>query len=359
MPVTDAITGAPTGESGLFNLPAVVALVAVTALLVVGVSKSATVNNIIVLIKVSVVIAFIIVGIRLCEFLALEPAYSTADSRAAAWHRHEFMGTDQPRFGRCDHRQQQAQYGIGGVITGAAKIFFAYLGFEAVSTAGAESKNPKRDMPIGILGSLAICTVLYILTAGVLVGVVPYAQPQQSRADRHCGQSHGPSVVCGVGEAWCALRPFLSDARLALRADPHLLTPWRGMGLLPSVFGRVHWKLADPMDQYAACWRHRRSVCRHFWYRRSLQLYQCRHAGGVRYCLSDGDLSPTFKSRAWSGPFRTPLFPVVPILGAAMCVLLLMSIMADVKTRYFFAWYLGIGVPVYFLYGIRKSKLQV
>src|SRR6201982_2165261 len=72
--------------------------------------------------------------------------------------------------------QNTAKYGVGGLIAGAATVFFAYIGFEAVSTAGAESKNPKRDMPIGIIGSLAICTVLYILTCGVLVGLVPYKE---------------------------------------------------------------------------------------------------------------------------------------------------------------------------------------
>src|SRR5262249_12934071 len=149
-------------------------IAAVTALLAIGVSESANVNNIIVIIKVTVVIAFIVIGAMYVNSAnwsplipprepALPPGMPLWDQITGALH-DVVTGNNTGR------------YGIGGLITGAASIFFAYIGFEAVSTAGAESKNPARDMPIGILGSLLVCTILYILTCAVLVGIVPYTE---------------------------------------------------------------------------------------------------------------------------------------------------------------------------------------
>jgi APA family basic amino acid/polyamine antiporter len=356
-PVTDAITGVPTGKTGLFNLPAVVALVAVTGLLIAGVSESATANNIIVMIKMSVVIAFIIIGagfVNLARWSPLIPPQIPAPAPGADM---SLWGQISRALGDVITGHNNVQYGIGGVITGAAKIFFAYLGFEAVSTAGAESKNPKRDMPIGILGSLAICTVLYILTAGVLVGVVPYANLNNpapiATAVNHMGLPWFAILVklgalCGLSSVMLVLLYGQTRIFLTMARD----------GLLPSVFGQVHSKLQTP------------------WINTVLVGAIAAAFAGI---LGIGDLSNytnvgtlaafaivcltvmyfRFSNPGMERPFRTPLFPIVPILGAIMCVLLLMSIMADVKTRYFFGWYLGIGIPIYFLYGIRKSKLQM
>jgi len=159
---------------GVANVPAIVAIIAVTGLLVLGVSESARVNNIVVVIKVSVVLAFIAIG-----FFFVDPQNWTPLIPAEVPPPPE--GTERGLWpdiwralGDVLTAQNTSRYGIGGLIAGAATIFFAYIGFEAVSTAGAESRNPSRDMPIGILGSLIICTILYILTSAVLVGIVPY-----------------------------------------------------------------------------------------------------------------------------------------------------------------------------------------
>jgi APA family basic amino acid/polyamine antiporter len=159
---------------GVLNLPAVLGIGAVTCLLIIGVSESATVNNVIVFIKLSVVLAFIAIGAFYVHphlWSPLVPAQVPAPP----------LGTpmDMPhQIGRAlmdvITGAKGSHYGLGGVIHGAAVIFFAYIGFEAVSTAGAESKNPGRDMPIGIIGALVICTILYIATSAVLVGIVPY-----------------------------------------------------------------------------------------------------------------------------------------------------------------------------------------
>ena len=128
------------------------------------------------------------------------------------------------RCGNVDHRRRTpARYGIGGVIAGAATIFFAYIGFEAVSTAGAESKNPARDMPIGILGSLIICTILYILTCGVLVGIVPYTELNDPAPIAMAVNHIGLPLVRDAGEDRRHRGPFVGDAGAALRPDAHLL----------------------------------------------------------------------------------------------------------------------------------------
>src|SRR6202789_802174 len=182
---------------GIMNLPAIIGIIAVTCLLVVGVSESATVNNVIVFIKLTVVGAFICIGafyVHPALWHPLIPAQVRAPPPGTP--------TDLP------HQIWQAlidvvtgaktsKYGLGGVIHGAAVIFFAYIGFEAVSTAGAESKNPGRDMPIGIVGALIVCTVLYIATCAVLVGIVPYASLD--------GPAPIATAVNQIGIGWFAI----------------------------------------------------------------------------------------------------------------------------------------------------------
>lgn len=138
--------------TGFFNLPAALIAVAVTFLLIRGIKESASFNSMIVVIKVVVVVLFIVAGIGYVNPNNIGISCQVGSPGCA-----EFM-----------------PFGFSGVVTGAAVIFFAYIGFDAVSTAAQEAKNPQRDMPIGILGSLAICTVLYILVAGIMVGLVDY-----------------------------------------------------------------------------------------------------------------------------------------------------------------------------------------
>src|SRR5690606_31059751 len=173
--VTDPVTGAAV--MGIVNLPALLGIVAVTSLLMVGISESATVNNIVVAIKVTVVVAFIVIGFfyvkpelwspLIPDQVPAPPPGSDMSLGGQIWSALGNVITGQSR---------ESAYGIGGLISAASVIFFAYIGFEAVSTAGAEAKNPAKDMPIGILGSLIICTILYILTCAVLVGIVPYTE---------------------------------------------------------------------------------------------------------------------------------------------------------------------------------------
>ena len=138
-----------------FDLLAFLAIAGVTVVLVIGIKESANLNSAIVMVKISIVLVFIgVAGVSLLQ----HPSHFSAN-----WH--PFIPPNEGSFGR---------YGWSGICRGAAVIFFAYIGFDAVSTAAQEARNPKKDMPIGILGSLVICTILYILVSGLLTGVVPY-----------------------------------------------------------------------------------------------------------------------------------------------------------------------------------------
>ena len=141
--------------TGVFNLVAFLAIVVVTTILVIGIKESANFNSAIVIVKVAIVLIFIAIA---GAFVLKHP-----DAGGANWH--PFIPPNQGAFG---------EYGWSGIARGAGVIFFAYIGFDAVSTAAQEAKNPQRDMPIGILGSLVICTILYILVSGLLTGIVPY-----------------------------------------------------------------------------------------------------------------------------------------------------------------------------------------
>ncbi|HEX2640244.1 MAG TPA: amino acid permease, partial [Pyrinomonadaceae bacterium] len=149
-------------ETAYFNLPAFLIAIAVTALLVKGIQESANFNSVVVMVKIAVVVLFILAGVGY-----VNTHYLGAGCEAGVGDCLQFIPPNTGTFG---------QYGYSGILTGAAVIFFAYIGFDAVSTAAQEAKNPQRDMPRAIIGALAVCTVLYILVSAIMVGLVPYIQ---------------------------------------------------------------------------------------------------------------------------------------------------------------------------------------
>src|SRR5271170_7723653 len=231
--------------TGVINLPAIVIVGLVTLVLVRGVSESATVNNIIVVIKVSVVLAFIFIGARYVHpalWTPLVPAQIPAPAPGTP------MGL-WPQIGRAIVAvvtgDNSTKYGIVGVIHGAAVIFFAYLGFEAVSTAGAESRNPGKDMPIGILGALAICTVLYIATSAVLVGIVPYASLNNAAPLAVAANQIGLpwfALVVKIG----ALAGLSSVMLVLLYGQTRIFYTMSRDGLLPKSLAVVHKRFKTP-----------------------------------------------------------------------------------------------------------------
>ena len=351
--VKDA-SGAVVG-AGIMNLPAMVIIGLVTLLLVRGVTESATVNNIIVGVKLTVVVLFIAIGSHYVHpalwspLIPAEIPVRPPGTNMDIWHQ---LGRALVSVVTGDN---STKYGLGGVIHGAAVIFFAYLGFEAVSTAGAEARNPGRDMPIGILGALIICTALYIATSAVLVGIVPYTSLDNA----------APLAVAAnrIGLPWFALLvkigaiAGLSSVMLVLLyGQTRIFYTMSRDGLLPKALASVHKTFKTP------------------WINTIVVGIAAMCAAGFLSLDTLGDLANVGSLAAFAlvcvtviylrisepglvRPFRAPLFPFVPIMGVIMCSVLLLSLMTTPDTRNFFLLYLGGGIVLYFAYGMGHAKL--
>jgi APA family basic amino acid/polyamine antiporter len=340
---------------GVVNVPAILAIVAVTALLVLGIQESATANNIVVVIKLSVVIAFICVGAFFVDTANWSPLIPEQIPPPPEGAERGWLADTGRALRDVLTGQSNSRYGVGGLLTAAATIFFAYLGFEAVSTAGAEARNPSHDMPIGIIGSLLICTLLYILTSAVLVGIVPYAELDNPAPIAMAVNRIGLpwfAVVVKIG----AIAGISSVMLVLLYGQTRIFYTMARDGLLPAVFARVHPRFRTPwidtliVGSVTACFAGFMSLD---------SLAALTNVGSLSafamVCLTVLYLRHAQPELA--RPFRSPWFPFVPLIGAAMCVLLLMSLMGKAETRNFFLVYLGCGMLLYFAYGLRHSKL--
>jgi APA family basic amino acid/polyamine antiporter len=363
--IPPALTAAPGVEvkdaagvviaHGVMNLPAILVIAAVTMLLIRGVTESATVNNIIVAIKLTVVIAFIVIGIKYVHpayWSPLVPAQIPAEppgTNMDIWHQ---IGRALIAVVTGDN---STKYGIGGVIHGAAVIFFAYLGFEAVSTAGAESKNPGKDMPIGILGALIICTALYIATSAVLVGIVPYASLDNPAPIALAVNQIGLpwfAVLVKIG----AIAGLSSVMLVLLYGQTRIFYTMSKDGLLPKSLAVVHNTYKTPWINTIIVGVAAMAAAGFL----SLDaLSDLSNVGSLAafalVCITVIYLRST--NKALVRPFKTPLYPFTPIAGAIMCLVLLMSLMATPATRNFFLIYLAGGIVLYFLYGMWNSNL--
>jgi APA family basic amino acid/polyamine antiporter len=309
----------------------------------------------VVVIKLTVVVAFIVIGARYVHpslWSPLVPPQQPAPPPGTPMDMAHQIGR---ALVDVVTGASGTKYGVNGVIHGAAVIFFAYLGFEAVSTAGAESKNPAKDMPIGILGALVICTVLYILTSGVLVGIVPYSSLDNpapiALAVNQIGLPWFAALVkigaiCGLSSVMLVL----------LYGQTRIFYTMSRDGLLPSPLAVVHRRFKTP------------------WINTIIVGVAAAAAAGFLSLDALSDLANVGSLTAFAlvcltvlylrwkdphlhRPFRTPLFPVVPILGAVMCAVLVMSLMATPTTRNFFGVYLVCGILIYFAFGMWNSKL--
>jgi APA family basic amino acid/polyamine antiporter len=353
-PISDFASGAIVG-TGAVNLPALVAIGAVTALLVRGVSESAFVNNVIVAIKVSVVVAFIVIGAFYVNTDLWSPMIPAAQPPPPAGESAGIWSQIGSALVAVLTAQNTGQYGVPGIITAAATIFFAYIGFEAVSTAGAESKNPARDMPIGILGSLIICTILYILTSAVLVGIVPYTDLNDPAPIAKAVNQIGLpwfAVLVKIG----AIAGLSSVMLVLLYGQTRIFYTMSRDGLIPPVFSRVHPKFKTPWINTLLVGA---VACGFAGFMGLDELANLTNVGTLFafaiVCFTV--LYLRYARPAMRRPFKTPLFPFTPLLGAAMCLFLLMSLMAHAGTRNFFLVYLAGGIVLYFAYGMRNSKL--
>jgi amino acid transporter len=319
---------ASTGN--VVNLPAVLVVLAVTVILVVGIKESARFNAVIVFVKVAVVLMFI--------------AFASSFVNTQNWE--PFIPPNQGAFG---------QFGFSGVMQGAAMVFFAYIGFDAVSTAAQETRNPQRDLPIGILGSLAVCTLLYIAVSLILTGVVPYQQ---------LNVPHPISVgIAATGIRWLtfaveigAIAGLTSVMLVMLLGQPRIFFSMAMDGLFPKVATRIHPKFGTPYITTI------------------ITGIVCAVAGGVLpidilaeltsigtlfafvlVCL--GVLILRIKRPDIPRAFRVPGGPyLVPLLGAAFSAALMYSATTHTIIR-LFAW-LALGMVFYYFYGRKHSKLR-
>ncbi|MCC7259947.1 MAG: amino acid permease [Alphaproteobacteria bacterium] len=317
-----------TQVMAIFNLPAFLAICGITAILIRGVKESATVNNIIVFTKLIVVVTFIIVGAN----------YINPDN----WHPFIPESTG------------PGQFGMGGIAAAAGVIFFAYIGFEAVSTAAQEARNPQKDVPIGILGSLIICTILYILVAGVLTGVVHYSQlgvPDPIAVGVDNMGLPWLSFVVKVG----AIMGLTSVMLVTMYGQTRVFYIMSKDGLLPPLFSKVHPKFHTP---------HLNTMTVGLGLAIAAALTPISVLGNL---VSMGTLT-AFAVVCFSviylrrvepdleRPFRCPGMPWVPLVGIGFCLYLISSLSHDTLVS-LLAWFF-IGLAVYFGYSQFHSKLR-
>ena len=304
----------------VFNLPAVLIVALVTWVLVIGVRESSKFNDAMVAIKVAILLFFIVVG-----------AFYV---KPANW-------------------KPFAPAGWAGIGSGAALIFFAYIGFDAVSTAAEECRNPQRDMPIGLLGSLGICSVLYIATALVLTGIVPLAQIQGSseplaKAFSLLGMNWAAGVV-----AFGAVIATTAVLLVFQYGQPRIFFSMARDGLLPPSFARIHPKYRTP--HVTTIWTG--VVVGVLAAVANLDVFvELTNIGTlfafVLVCAGVMILRRRDPGRA--RPFRTPLVPFVPICGILVCVYLMWELPLATWIR--FGVWLAIGLVLYFAYGYRHSR---
>ena len=335
----------------VINLPAMFIVALLTTLLVIGIRESANFNNVMVITKVSVIILFIAIGFMFVKSANWHPFIPVNKVEAAPMSQYGgfwgWMKAYSHEFGK---------FGISGVLRGAGVIFFAYIGFDAVSTAAQEAKNPQRDMPVGILGSLGISTVLYILVAIVLTGIVSYTT--LNVAD---------PVAVGVdamGKSMFWLRPIVKIAAIAglssvilvmLMGQPRIFYSMSKDGLLPPVFSKVHPRFKTPYVSTIITGTVAMIIAGILPISILGELVSIGTLlAFIIVCLSVMVLrksKPDIKR-----PFKTPWVPLVPILGASICFLQMASLPLDTWLR-LIIW-MAIGFCIYFFYGVKHSKIR-
>ena len=302
------------------NLPALMIVVLVTLVLIYGIRESATTNTWIVIMKLAVVVFFISFGAFMVH--------------PTNWHPY-------------------VPNGFAGVMSGAAIIFFAFIGFDAVSTTAEETRNPQRDMPIGLIASLIICTLLYVLMGTVLTGIKKYSVylGDPAAAATAFASHRWAQALVSAG----ALAGMSSVLLVFQLGQPRIFMAMARDGLLPQYFARIHPRFRTP---------------------HVTTIWTGVVVGGVAMLVDIGSLSDltnigtlfafilvcigvavlrcTDSTRP--RPFRVPFVPVFPIIGVILCLALMLSLPVLTWLR-FFAW-LGIGLLIYFLYSVRHSKLR-
>jgi basic amino acid/polyamine antiporter, APA family len=322
----------------IFNLPAVLITIAVTILITIGIKESANVNTVIVVVKVAVVVVVILGG--------------AAFVNTANWQ--PFIPPNTGTFG---------EYGWSGILRGAGVIFFAYIGFDAVSVAAQEAKNPQKDMPVGILGSLIVCTILYVLVSGVMVGLVPYKQMLGSSApmvvairaaETASGGSallHAMTMLVELG----AIAGLSSVMVVMMMAQPRIFYAMAKDGLLPPFAKKIHPKFRTP---------HITSIITGIVVAIASGLTPIGILGSLVsigtllafVIVSIGIIFLRYQRPELERPFKVPMVPFVPALSALVSLGLMAGLPWSTWER-LIIW-MVIGIVIYFAYGFTHSEVR-
>ncbi|QYS87272.1 amino acid permease [Flavobacterium oreochromis] len=318
-------------EGGIINLPAVFIVSILSLLLIRGTKESANLNNFLVILKVTVVILFIVLG-----WNYINPANYTP-------YIPENTGV-------------KGQFGWSGIAAGAATVFFAFIGFDAVSTAAQEAKNPQKGMPIGILGSLIVCTILYVLFAHVMTGLVPYYEFAGDAKPAATAFSKTPYTFLQTGLIVAVLAGYTSVMLVMLMGQSRVFYTMSNDGLLPKFFGTIHPKYRTP-------WKTNIfflifvSIFAGF-----VPVSDLGHMVSIGTLLAFvlvciGVLVMRKKMPEIPRAFKTPLVPFVPIAGILVCLYLMYSLPLESWMR--LVIWMALGIIIYFMYGKKNSKLNI
>lgn len=315
---------------GIINLPAILVVLAITLVIIRGVGFSSVVTSVIVILKVGIVLTFIAVG-----WHYINPA-----------NYHPFIPANTGTFG---------EYGISGIFRGAGVIFFVFIGFDIVATMAQETKNPQKNMPIGIIGSLIICTILFIAFAYVMTGMANYHEFKDSAAPVAIAIAKTPFVWLSQLIIFAILIGYISVILVDLMGQSRVFFSMSRDGLLPKLFADIHAKYGTPFKSNIL-----------------LCVFICLFAGFVPIhivgemtsigtllafiLVSMGVLILRKTQPNIHRPFKTPFVPILPVVSIIISVILMVSLPFDTWLR-LIVWLL-IGLVIYFCYGKRNSKLN-
>lgn len=316
--------------SGYLNLPAVVIVVCLSLLLIRGTQESAFINNMLVILKVAVVLVFIAVGWQF-----INPSNHTP-----------YIPENTGNFG---------EFGWSGIIRGAGVVFFAFIGFDAVSTAAQEAKDPKRGMPIGIIGSLIICTILYVLFSHVMTGVANYTEFKGSAAPVAVAIAKTPYVWLQQAIIVAILAGYTSVILVMLMGQSRVFFTMSKDGLVPKIFSEVHPKFGTP---------HKSNLFFAVFVSLFAAFVPVAIVGEmvsigtlfafILVCI--GIIWMRKTNPDTPRPFRTPWVPFVPIAGVVVCFTMMVFLPLDTWMR-LGIWML-IGVVIYYAYGKKHSVVR-